>query len=53
MTIPRYWSYDAVYHLEEVVAISDAAAAYEAENHQVLVDNYNYYCQAEYGPLTQ
>ena len=53
MTLPRYWSQDAVYHLDEVVAISEAAAAYEAENHQLLVDNYNYYCQAEYGPLTQ
>jgi hypothetical protein len=53
MTIPRYWSQDAVNHLQEVVDISDAAAAYEAENHQTYVDYYNYYCQAEFGPLTQ
>ncbi|MBI9049723.1 MAG: polysaccharide deacetylase family protein [Anaerolineaceae bacterium] len=51
MTLPRYWSLDAVHHLEEVAAISEAAAAYAAENHQAYVQYYQYYCQNDFGAL--
>ena len=47
MTLPRYWSLDAINHLEEVVAISDAAAAYEASTLEANQAYYQYFCQKE------
>ena len=51
MTLPRYWSIDAVNHLSEVVAVGDAAAAYDAQIHAGNVAYYNYFCKDTYGDL--
>jgi hypothetical protein len=51
MTLPRYWSLDAVSHLEEVAAIGDAAAAYENETRAKNIAYYQYFCQDTFGIL--
>jgi hypothetical protein len=47
MTLPRYWSLDAIAHLDEVAAISDAAAAYEASTLEANQAYFKYFCQQE------
>jgi hypothetical protein len=51
MTLPRYWSLDAIKHLEKVAAISEAAAAYEAQNLPAQRAYYQYFCEMDFGPL--
>jgi hypothetical protein len=51
MTLPRYWSRDAINHLDEVVQISEAAAAYDAATRDANIAYYRYYCEDDYGPL--
>lgn len=51
MVLPRYWSTDAIYHLERVVQIGQAAADY-AEQHKIT--EHAYYasaCEPLYGPI--
>ncbi|MCE5207257.1 MAG: polysaccharide deacetylase family protein [Chloroflexi bacterium] len=45
MTLPRYWSYDAAYHLDEVANIGEQAAKYAKTHRQEELNYYSYYCQ--------
>ncbi len=48
MTLPRYWSTDAAYRIDEVGNIGEEAAAYAAANRAVELEYYDIVCK----PLT-
>jgi hypothetical protein len=45
LTLPRYWSYDAAYRLDEVANMGEEAAAYASQHKQEELNYYSYYCQ--------
>ncbi len=45
MVLPRYWSYDAAYRIDDVGNIGEQAAAYAQANRQAELDYYYYYCK--------
>lgn len=51
MTLPRYWSYDTLYRIDEVVLIARQAQAYAEINRQAEIDYYNYFCRESYGEI--
>jgi peptidoglycan/xylan/chitin deacetylase (PgdA/CDA1 family) len=51
LTLPRYWDTDALTHLETVVRIGDAAAAYAAKNKATELEYYDIVCAPTYGSL--
>ncbi len=51
MTLPRYWSSDAVYHLEDVIAIGAQAAAQADQYRAVELDYYEIACAPITGPI--
>lgn len=51
LTLPRYWSYDAAYRLDEVANIGEEATAAAQQTYQQEADYYNYYCRESLGPL--
>ena len=52
LVLPRYWSKDALYRLDEVTAISDEAIAYAQKYREVELSYLNNVCQPSY-PETQ
>jgi hypothetical protein len=51
MVLPRYWSYDAAYRLDDVASIGEQAAAQAAANRQIELDYYHFYCIDKTGEL--
>ena len=51
MTLPRYWSTDARYHLDEVRNISNEAATYADQYKAVELEYYDIVCAPTYGPI--
>jgi hypothetical protein len=51
MTLPRYWSTDAAFRIDEVLDIGSAAAKYAAENKTVELDYYAVKCSVTSGPI--
>jgi peptidoglycan/xylan/chitin deacetylase (PgdA/CDA1 family) len=51
MVLPRYWDTDAALHLNEVIQISQEAAAYAAQVKAPELEYYNIVCEAKYGPI--
>ncbi len=45
MTLPRYWSTDAAYHLDDVANMGDEAREYAKTHRQEELNYYSYYCQ--------
>lgn len=51
MTLPRYWSMDAAYRLDDVIAIGDAAAGEAAANRETELLYYDVMCKQRTGPI--
>lgn len=51
MTLPRYWSTDAAYHLDDVANIGEEAFAYAQAHRQEELNYYSYYCQDVTGEI--
>jgi hypothetical protein len=51
MVLPRYWDTDAILHLDEVVQIGQAAAAYARANRSNELDYYAHSCSPAYGAI--
>jgi hypothetical protein len=45
MVLPRYWSLDAAYRLDDVANIGEEAMNAAAQTRQAELDYYNYYCR--------
>jgi hypothetical protein len=51
MVLPRYWDTDAILHLDDVVQIGQAAAAYASTNKSMEMDYYGKVCSSTYGDI--
>lgn len=51
MTIPRYWSPEAVNNIDAVRAMGEEAAAYAEQNKAVELEYYDIVCAPTYGPI--
>ena len=51
MLLPRYWDTDALKHLDDLVKISQEAAAYAAQNKATELEYYNIVCAPTLGPI--
>jgi len=51
MVLPRYWSSDALVHLDEVIQIGQQAAAYAGQNRSTELQYYDIVCASKYGPI--
>jgi len=51
MTLPRYWSYDAIDHIDDVVQIGQQAAEYAARNRSQELRYYDMMCKSTYGEI--
>jgi hypothetical protein len=51
MVLPRYWDTFAGKYVEDVVQISQAAAAYDEQNKATEQDYYDIVCAPQYGPI--
>jgi len=51
MVLPRYWDTDAIIHLDEVIQIGQASAAYLEQNKPAELDYYDIVCAPKLGPL--
>ncbi len=51
MTLPRYWSTDALYRIDEVINIGDQARAEAAKNQATELEYYDIVCKEQYGPI--
>lgn len=51
MTLPRIWDVDAQTHLDTMVAIGNAAAAYAQQNKATELEYYDIACSQKYGPI--
>ncbi len=51
MTLPRYWSTDALYRIDEVINIGDQAHAEAAQNQATELEYYDIVCKDTYGPI--
>lgn len=51
MTLPRYWSSDAAYRIDDVINISKQAAADAAQNKATELEYYDIVCKARTGPI--
>ena len=51
MTLPRYWSYDAAYRLDEVANIGEEAAAYAGQTRETELLYYELYCKEITGEI--
>ena len=52
MTLPRYWSTDALYRIDEVITIGDSAAKAAAETKDTELLYYDIVCKDTYGAIT-
>jgi len=53
MTLPRYWSTDAAYRIDEVGNIGEEAAAYAAANQAVELEYYDIVCKPVTGEIPE
>jgi len=51
MLLPRYWSTDAILHMDDVVQIGQEAATYAEANKSTELDYYDIVCSPTYGSL--
>ena len=51
MVLPRFWSYDAGKHIDEVRLIGQEAAAYAEANKATELEYYDIVCAPTYGPI--
>lgn len=51
MTLPRYWSMDAAYRIDDVIAIGDAAAEEAERNQATELLYYDVMCKPRLGPI--
>jgi hypothetical protein len=51
MVLPRYWSTDALIHLDEVIQIGQEAAAYAEQNKATELEYYDIVCETSLGAL--
>ena len=51
MVLPRYWDTDALNHLDDIVKISQDAAAYAEQNKATEQEYYDIVCAPSLGPL--
>jgi hypothetical protein len=51
LVLPRYWDSDVLRHIDNMVKISQAAAAYAEQNKNTEMDYYNIVCAPTLGPL--
>lgn len=51
MTLPRYWSTDAINYIDTVRVIGGEAAAYAEQNKSVELEYYDIVCAPTYGPI--
>ena len=51
MVLPRYWSSDAAYRIDDVITIGKEAEAFARENREAEIAYYKAFCEGEYGPL--
>jgi peptidoglycan/xylan/chitin deacetylase (PgdA/CDA1 family) len=51
MVLPRYWDTDAIIHLEDVMQIGQAAAAYAMTNKPAEMSYYSTVCSPTYGAI--
>jgi hypothetical protein len=51
MTLPRYWSYDAVYRIDDVAELGEQASVYAATHRKEELDYYSYYCRESSGEI--
>ena len=51
MVLPRYWDTDASLHLDEVIQIGQAAAAYAQANRSAEMEYYSEACSPGYGAI--
>ncbi|MDO9129736.1 MAG: polysaccharide deacetylase family protein [Anaerolineales bacterium] len=52
MVLPRFWSYDAGKHIDEVRVIGQEAADYAEVNRAVELEYYDIICAPAYGPIS-
>jgi peptidoglycan/xylan/chitin deacetylase (PgdA/CDA1 family) len=52
MVLPRYWSTDAIWHIERVVQIGEAAAAEARRNRSLELEYYDIVCRDVTGQLS-
>ncbi|MFH1907616.1 MAG: polysaccharide deacetylase family protein, partial [Chloroflexota bacterium] len=53
MVLPRFWSYDAGKHIDEVRLIGQEAASYAEANKAIELEYYDIVCAPSYGPIPQ
>jgi peptidoglycan/xylan/chitin deacetylase (PgdA/CDA1 family) len=51
MVLPRYWSYDALYKIDEVINIGDSAATIARQNKDTELLYYDIVCKDKYGSI--
>jgi len=51
MVLPRYWSADALTHIDTVMQIGEQAAAYAQQNKATELEYYDIVCAPTYGPV--
>jgi hypothetical protein len=51
MLLPRYWDTDAVKYLDDIVKISQDAAAYAQQNKATEQEYYDIVCAPTLGPI--
>jgi hypothetical protein len=51
LVLPRYWDTDASLHLDDVIQMSQEAAAYAQVNKAAEMDYYNLVCATTYGSI--
>ncbi len=51
LVLPRYWDTDAIIHMDNVVQISQEAAAHAEQNKATELAYYDIVCSPTYGPL--
>jgi len=51
MVLPRYWDTDALKHLDDIIKISQDAAAYAQQNQATEKEYYDIVCAPTLGPI--
>lgn len=51
MVLPRFWSPDAILHINDVMQVGQEAATYAAQNKVTEMEYYDIVCAPQYGPI--
>ena len=51
MVIPRYWSSDAAYRIDDVISIAQEAETFALNNYEAEMIYYQAVCESSYGEL--